>query len=194
MDFLTRRLAASFAFMTRERILWLLLAGWLSIYGLAHAAQNAEDSLEYSVKAAFLFKFGGFVEWPPHTLVSTEAPFVIGVLGDDPFGPLLDQIVGGHTIQGRPVVLKRWSRPDQIGAAHILFISQSERGRLPTIVASLQEKNVLTVADFDQPGIIIVFVIENNRVRFEINLDQAERSGLKISSKLLNVARVVRGR
>lgn len=160
--------------------------------GGAWAASDYDASLEYSVKAAYLLRFGGFVEWPADSFSRLDEPFVIGVLGEDPFGTTLDRIVATHTVQGRPVIVKRFAKVEQVRGVHVLYISRSEKERLPAITAQLNERNVLTVADADLPGVIVNFVIDGNRVRFEINLDQAERTGLKVSSRLLNVARAVR--
>jgi len=171
----------------------LLIMVWLGMTPAVLASTGVDNGLEYEIKGAFLFKFGAFVEWPAGTFATPSAPLIIGILGDDPFGPKLDQIVQGHTIDGRPVVI--W-RAQQIGAlkdVHILFIGQSERGRIGAILPSLQGK-MLIVAEFAHPAIIINFVTENNKVRFDVNLDQAERIGLKLSSKLLSVARVVKGK
>lgn len=150
--------------------------------------------MEYSVKGAYLFKFSGFVEWPPGAFPSPAAPLVIGVLGDDPFGRTLDQMMDGQTFEGRPVEVLRTHRIDQVRRAHILFISQSELTRMEVIQSGLQNSSVLTVADFNRPGIVISFVMENNKVRFAVNLDQAERAGLKLNSRLLSVATAVHGK
>jgi hypothetical protein len=158
------------------------------------AATSSEGAQEYAVKGAFLFKFGSFVEWPPTAFQKADAPLVIGIIGEDPFGAKLDQIVSGHTVEGRPVVVWRARRIEQMRDANILFISQSEKERLGAILAGLQGKNVLTVSEFEHPGVIINFVVEDNKVRFDVNLDQAERTGVKLSSKLLSVAKTVRGK
>ncbi|MGZ5817765.1 MAG: YfiR family protein, partial [Burkholderiaceae bacterium] len=97
-----------------------------------------------------------------------------------------------HAIEGRPVEVVRARRIDQIKNEHILFISQSEKENMASIVANLQGGKVLTVSEFDDPGIVIQFVIENDKVRFDINLDQANHAGIKLSSKLLTVARTVK--
>ena len=153
-----------------------------------------ETPLEYSVKGAYLLKFIGFVEWPPGAFASPDAPLVITVLGDDPFGPVLDRMAEGQMAGGRPVDIRRTYRIDQTRDAHILFISQSEEARMDIVQASLRDRNVLTVADFNRPGVIISFAMQGNKVRFEINLDQAQRAGLKLNSRLLAVATTVHGK
>lgn len=167
-----------------------LMAG-LFIMLLAHAATAEEESSEYAVKAAYLFKFAAFVEWPPGTFNSADTPLVIGIVGDNPFDGTLDNIAAHRKIDGRPVQIAKGERIEQIKNEHILFISQSEQDDMSLIAADLNGKKVLTVAEFDDPAIIIRFVIENDKVRFDINLAQAQRNGLKLSSKLLSVARHV---
>jgi hypothetical protein len=173
--------------------LFLSMIAWLGMgmATLAIAASSAEASSEYAVKAAFLFKFGAFIDWAPDTFESPSTPLVIGIVGDDPFGNTLDQIVANRTIAGRPVAITRDQKIDQIKGENILFISQSEKMQMNAIVAHLQGKKILTVAEFEDPNIIIHFVIEGNKVRFDINLAQANRVGIKISSKLLSVARTI---
>lgn len=171
----------------------LVLAAWLGLARDSLAAPGTDPSLEYSVKGAFLFKFIAFVEWPA-TAFAADAPLMIMVLGDDPFGPILDQLAKEYPAQGRPVTVRRTRFIEEARGAHILYISQSEKNNMRTILQALQGRHVLTVADFDHPGIVIAFIIDTNKVRFDINLDQAERFGLKLSSKLLSVARTVNGR
>ncbi len=158
------------------------------------AAPRNQEALEYSVKAAFLFKFGGYVEWPPGTFSTSNTPFVIAILGDDPFGNYLDQIAAGHRIDDRPVMLSRIRTIDQAQGVQVLFISQSEKEKIGSIANYLQNKNILTVADFEQSGIILTFIIDNNKVRFNVNLEEVERNGLKLSSKLLSVANNIKSR
>jgi hypothetical protein len=163
----------------------------MSLVAIAAAAAPAGEPTEYAVKAAFLFKFGAFVEWPAGAFENATAPLVIGIVGEDPFGESLDRLVANHTIAGHPVVIQRGRQIDEIRNEHILFISQSEKGRMGPILSSLAGKNILTVAEFQNPNIIIEFVVENNKVRFDVNLAQADRAGIKLSSKLLSVARHV---
>lgn len=172
----------------------LLIMLWAGALQHGHASTSADGSLEHSVKAAYLLKFGDFVEWPARAFPFADTPLLITVFGDDPFGPLLDQLSKGRSIAGRTVTIRRTHKIEEARNAHIVYVSQSERNNLKTLLAGLQDRNVLTVADFDQPGITIAFVIDNDKVRFDVNLDQAELAGLKLSSKLLSVARTVRGK
>ena len=155
----------------------------------------AQNSLpEYQVKAAYLFNFIKFVEWPADAFTDSLAPIVIGVVGDDPFGSALPEVVIGKTVQGRDLVIRRYHANENLRGASILFISASEKKRLPQILTSLRGTSVLTVADMDgflDEGGMIQFLFENDRVRFTIDVRAATRAKLKISSKLLSLARVV---
>ncbi|MGH7701000.1 MAG: YfiR family protein [Gemmatimonadales bacterium] len=160
---------------------------------------QAVRASEYQVKAVFLFNFAQFVDWPPEAFNDPQAPLVIGVLGDDPFGPVLDATVRGETVRGRPLEIRRSRRIDEILTCHILFISQSEADRLDDIVAALRSRPILTVGDgetFARRGGVVRLVVERGRVRFHINLEAAAAARLTISSKLLRLAEIVprRGR
>jgi hypothetical protein len=157
----------------------------------------AQEALpEYQIKAAYLYNFLKFVEWPEDAFPDPLAPIVIGISGDDPFGNSLPQVVIGKTVQGRDLVIHKYHTGEDMRGAHILFISPSEKKRLPQILSSLRGSSVLTVADaegFLEAGGMIQFVSENDRVRFAINVDATSRAKLKMSSKLLSLARVVGG-
>lgn len=146
---------------------------------------------EYQLKAAFLFNFAKFVEWPAESFPEEKSPILIGVLGENPFGGELERTIRDKTVNGRALQLKEYRSPADAKACHILFISSSEKKRLPEIFESLRGTSVLTVGEtdnFTESGGIISFVREGNKIRFQIN-DQAARSArLKISSKLLNLA------
>ena len=156
---------------------------------------GAQEALpEYQVKAAYLFNFLKFVEWPSDAFPDSLAPIVIGIVGDDPFGSALPEVVMGKTVQGRDLVIRRYHPGENVRGASTLFISASERKRLTPILASLHGSSVLTVADMDgflDDGGMIQFQSENDRVRFAINVDAASRARLKMSSKLLSLASVV---
>jgi hypothetical protein len=157
---------------------------------------RAQAPNEYQVKAAFLYNFAKFVEWLPEAFGESEAPFVVGVLGEDPFGNALDQIINGKSVNGRPLVVKRLKWGQNLRSCHILFISSSEQKRLVQIFESLRGANVLTVGDMDkfgQQGGVIHFIMEESKVRFEINAEVAGQARLKISSKLMALAKAVVG-
>lgn len=172
-----------------------LLVLILLIPVLMGRAQDAPS--EYQVKAAYLFNFLKFVEWPENAFGDPLAPIVIGVVGDDPFGDALPQVVIGKTVQGRDVVVRIYRAGEDLRGAHILFIGSSERKKVPAILFSLRGSDVLTVADMEgflDLGGMIQFVPENNRVRFAINVEAARRAKLKMSSKLLSLAKTVEGK
>jgi len=157
------------------------------------AAQSARAP-EYEVKAAFLYNFAKFVEWPSRAFPGPTTPFQICVLNRDPFRDALSNIVQGKSSSGRPIVSRAVQSPADARSCQVLFISQSDPEILKQAVERLRDLPVLTVGesdDFLRLGGMINFVLEQDRVRFEINLEAAERHHLKLSSKLLAVARVV---
>ena len=149
---------------------------------------------DYQVKAVYLYNFGRFVEWPDK-LSSSQDPFIICILGHDPFGQALDATLGGETIAGRAVVTKRIATPQESLQCRIIFVGETEAGSVNRLMAAVERKAVLTVSDlpqFTDRGGIIQFVTEGDRVRFEVNLSAAQNAGLVLSSELLKVAAVVR--
>ena len=149
---------------------------------------------EYPVKAAFLYHFVEFVEWPAGS-PRHPSTITIGVLGRDPFGDVLDEAILDKVVAGRTLVIRRFADVAALEPCEILFISSSEMARLPEILARLDGAPVLTVGDADRfarRGGMIGFYIEDNRVRLEVNRPAAERARLRISSKLLTVARLVK--
>jgi len=162
---------------------------------LIHAAPAAEPIAdEYQVKAAFLFNFAKFVEWPSEAFSDASAPLVITVFGDDPFNGSLEA-VKGKLVNNRRLTIRRVKDIQEIGKSNVLFVGPSAKKELARILEALQGQSVLTVGEdgvFTQCGGIINFVKEDNRVRFEVNVSAAERAGLKISSRLLALARIVR--
>jgi hypothetical protein len=150
---------------------------------------------EYEVKATYLYSFSRFVEWPGQSPQVQADSFAICVLGDNPFGPVLEATVARETIAGKSVVAKQIPTPQDAVNCRVLFISLSEDKRLKQILTSLGTASVLTVSDlpqFTQRGGMVQFILEGNRVRFEVNLTPAERAGLTLSSELLKVALNVR--
>jgi hypothetical protein len=150
-------------------------------------------SREYAVKAAFIFNFAQFVEWPADAFVDANSPIVIGIVGDDPFQGLLEKIVAGKFVGGRPFSIRHFSAGDDLQACHVLFVAPSESASTAEILRKVQGKCVLTIGETDQfpwAGGVIRFFLEDNKVHFEINQDAAESSRLKISSKLMKLARL----
>lgn len=155
-------------------------------------AQRAEAP-EASVKAAFLYKFAGYVEWSPSAFASSDAPFVIGVLGAEEIATELARIVPGRSISGHPVAVRRVKEGESLRGVHLLFVGR-ESQRLSSILRTARGEGVLTVTESDrglEMGSAINFVLAEDRVGFEVSLDAAERSGHRISSRMLTVARRV---
>jgi hypothetical protein len=158
------------------------------------AQANSEQAEEYQVKAAFLYNFAKFVEWPPDALPNERSPIIIGILGEDPLGHVLDQAVLGKNINGHELQVARAKSVQDLNRCQIIFVSSSERKRLPEILANLRGADVLTVGDtegFAPSGGIIQFTLRENRVRLTVNVEAAERARLKISSRLLALAEIV---
>jgi hypothetical protein len=159
--------------------------------GAPNARAQASAHSEYEVKAAYLYNFGRFVQWSARATAALSEPFTICVLGEDPFGPILDATIAGESIDGRKVVAKRISGPQEALNCQILFIGSSEGDKLKEILTALDDASVLTVSDipkFVSRGGMIQFILEDNKIRFEVNLTAAQRAGLTLSSQLLKLA------
>jgi hypothetical protein len=172
--------------------LWLMVAAGLFGSGLGSTAQVV--SSREQIKAVFLLRFAQFVEWPPQALPEGQTPLVIGVLGEDPFGAILDDTVRDERVNNRHLVVQRYRRLEDIQTCHVLFISQSEAKRLDQVLSSLKGRNILTVGDFEgfaRRGGMILFVTDENRIRLKINVEAAKAANLAISSKLLRPADIV---
>ncbi len=166
----------------------------LSLLLLAGVAMAVPAPSEYQVKAVFLFNFTQFVDWPPQSFADAQAPFVIGVLGHDPFGSALDETVRGESVNGRPLVVQRFRSVAELKPCHILFIDRSAGDEASQTLALLAHQGTLTVSDFDAQSprsVIIRFLNEGKKIRLRINVDSARDAGLTISSKLLRPAQVV---
>ena len=159
----------------------------------ADSAAPPVKPTEYQVKAAYLYNFGKFIHWPD---AGKNESFAICVLGRDPFGSVLDETLANEHIDGQKVTALRLTRAQEAASScRIVFIGSSESGRLNEILPTLGKGNVLTVADmpqFTMRGGMIQFILQGDRVRFEVNLAAAQRAGLSLSSELLKVATSVR--
>jgi hypothetical protein len=170
---------------------WCLLGLGLVVFG---SWPELAESREYEVKAAFLVNFMQFVTWPTNAFTNEDAPFCVGVLGDDPFGPALDQTVQGETVNHHKIVVQRWQRIEDCKDCQMVFVSRSEEKNLPDILAKLDSGPILTVSEtrgFARRGGIINFYLEGKKVRFEINPAVAQRDKLKISAQLLSLGKIV---
>jgi hypothetical protein len=179
--------------ISHARMIWLALAINSLLMVAAAWGQNPKPT-DYQVKAAYLYNFGRFVEWPAN-IASKSDPFTVCVLGKDPFGPILDHAMAEETIGGKSIVAKRISSPQESADCQILFLSSTEEGRLNKILEATNKEAVLTVSDmpqFSERGGMIQFILDGKRVRFEVNLTAAQNAGLALRSELLRVATVVK--
>ncbi len=166
-----------------------------AVLSAAPASADLAPRPEHEVKAAFLYNFAKFIEWPPRAFQDSAQPFRIALLGQDPFGPELEKMLSGKTLYDRPLLVKKISTPEEARDCQILFIASSEQGRLEKILAALDGSPVLTVGEMDrfaERGGMIGFTMEDKRVRFNINQLSASAAGLRISSELLKLAKTVR--
>jgi hypothetical protein len=162
--------------------------------GANQAPAQDNPPSEYQLKAAFLYSFARFIDWPSNSFASPQSPFAICILGLDPFGPAIDDTLRGKTIGEHPVVVQRAKEPAEVRHCQIIFVSSSEKRQLPEILAALQGTGALIVGESDRfadSGGTIQLMLEKNHVRFAINTDAAESAGLRISSRLLVLAKVV---
>ncbi len=178
---------------TARLLLLALLA--LALPGArAQPAPTPTPTPEYQLKAAFLYKLAQFVEWPAAAFTDPKAPFVLGVLGNDPFGAYLDDLVKGEKIGERALVVRRFQRAEEAAACHILFISPSETDSLERDFAHLRRHSVLTVGDVDmftRLGGMVRFAMEGGKIRLKINPEAAKFCDLIISSKILTPDTIV---
>jgi hypothetical protein len=151
----------------------------------------APSEVEWQVKAAYLYKFGHYIEWPPPTFESPVSSLKIGILGADALADELLKISAGRTINGRPVTVRRLRREDPVAGLNMLFIGRSNPGRLADILAAVKGQPVLTITDSEDAlslGSMINFVVVDGKLRFEIAPKTAEAGNLTISARLLAVA------
>jgi hypothetical protein len=179
----------------RLRTYFVALFFFLSAFsGYSPAQQPA--AREYQIKAVFLFNFTQFVQWPTHAFKDPSSPLVIGVLGEDPFGSILNQTVTGEALENHSLVVERYSSIDDVKDCHILFISLTDRQDMRRALDKVKTRPILTVSDsegFTRVGGMIRFYNEVGRTRLRINMEPVNESGLVISSKLLRLAEIVPG-
>jgi hypothetical protein len=172
-----------------------LLAATLGL--LVNATLEAQTiARENEVKAALLFNFCHFVQWPETAFRGDSAPFIIAILGRDPFGRFIDELVRDERAHGRTIEVRRYARVEDITHAHLLYVGRSEQARIRSVIAALRGRPILSVGEEGEPGYtrlggVVGFFTERNNVRIRINLDEARRAGLTISSKLLRLADVL---
>ena len=167
-------------------------AGWSGT--IAGAADDAR-TLEERVKAAYLYRFAEYVEWPEGAFARRDTPVTIGVIGSETLADELAQAVVGRTVNDRPVTIRRLKPGEPLTGVHVLFIGRSESARLNQLAQGAQPRSILTVTESEgalAQGSVINFVVADRRIRFEISLESAEKSKLRLSSRLLAVAQQVR--
>ncbi len=175
----------------RRTRFWRLVVLAVALAQITTVAVRSQSSGEYEVKAAFLYKFASFVEWPE---AARHAPLGICVVGQDPFGSALERVVEGKTIGGREFMVRRLKAWQAGAQCHILFIAASEKQRLRPLLGQVQHESILTVGDvsgFCESGGAINLNVVESRVKLEINVDATARSSLQVSSKLLSLARIL---
>jgi hypothetical protein len=171
----------------------LILAVCAFLYGAPLAAQSP-GLTEYEIKAGFLFNFTKFVEWPEGTFANSSAPIILGIVGENPFGNLLTETATGKLVNGRPVLVRQFKDRQDLRSCQVLFVASSEKKHIGEILGNLKGSRVLTIGEgdtFAQAGGMIAFVVEGNKVRLEIDLQSASDAHLKISAKVIAVARLV---
>jgi hypothetical protein len=174
----------------------LSLVIWLAAVSSTPGLWQSSGSGEYAVKAAFLFHFAQFVEWPAGSFKDGNSPLTYCTLGEDPFSGALDQSLSGKTIGTRALRVQHFKLPQEAQGCQVLFLGASETKKLSEVLASVSGRAILTVGETDHfaaDGGVIGFCVEANKIRFEINLESAEKANLKISARLLALAKTVIG-
>lgn len=167
----------------------ILFSLFLSTY--VKADDNRSVPLEVQVKAALIFNFSKFIDWPPDSFANDTSPIDIGIVGNDPFGRVLDEAVEGQVVHGRKIQLNRLTPDSNLRNNHILFISSSEEKNLKSIIASIRGASVVTISDipdFDKLGGTIALYLKENHVKFAINIAAADQARVKINSQLLKMS------
>jgi hypothetical protein len=174
---------------------WLVVVvALLTVAAAIPVPGQTPPAVEYHVKAAFLFNFAKFVAWPSDAFPNDTAPISLCVFRHDPFGSALDEVIQGKTINNREIVARRINELSELKACQMVFVDEREEKRLPEILVSLKGASSLVVgegSDFAEHGGAIQFFLENNKLRFAINVDAVQRARLQASSKLLALARIV---
>jgi len=167
---------------------------WIFSTAPPRALAQSDEEIEYPAKLAFLYNFAKFIEWPPGSYHSPVAPFVLCVFGRDPFSPGSESDLRAHMVLSHPIEVRILRATDTLSACNIAFIPVTEKDQTDNILRGFKGSSTLTVGEtqgFAARGGIINLTLEGNRLRFEINQMAAERAGLKISSKLFSLAKIV---
>jgi hypothetical protein len=173
-----------------------ILAVLAALASACFSVAQTPATAEYELKVAFLFHFAQFVDWPPEAFKDANSALTYCTIGEDPFHGALDATLSGKTIGARSFRVLHFKQPQEIQGCQVLFIGAQEKKLLPRILADVKGNSVLTVGEsehFVEGGGMIGFLLEENKIRFEINLEAAKRAKLTISSKLLVLAKTVIG-
>ena len=171
-----------------------IIAFCLFLIASPSAFSQKEESAEYPVKLAFLYNFTKFIEWPPDSYHAPGAPLLMCIVGHDPFSRILESDLGTRNVGGHPVEVRTLKPNDRLSLCQIVFVPATEKQHADKIVSGLKGSSTLTVGETDGfavQGGIINLTVEANKVHFEVNRLAAERAGLKISSRLLSIAKLV---
>jgi hypothetical protein len=162
--------------------------------GASAQALDSSDSSEYLIKAGFIYNFAKLVGWPGNAFAQADSPIVIGILGTDPFGGIIDRILADKKVDARRFVIKRLKWGMEFKDCDILFVGASEAVHLEEVIRAVKGLPILTIGEtpgFARRGCIINLIVEDNKVRFEVNLDAAKQADLNVSSRLLALAKII---
>ena len=180
--------------MRLSRLLMTIAMVILPSLGSEAQGQDSSVSSEYLIKAGFIYNFANLVQWPSNAFAQPDSPIVIGILGEDPFGTILDRVLEGKKVNGRAFRVKRLRLVPDLKECHIVFVSSSEMSRLAEAIHLVKGMPILTIGEipgFARRGGIINLILEDNKVHFEVNVEAAKEADLNISSRLLALARIV---
>jgi len=180
--------------MRLSRLLMTIAMVILPSLGSEAQGQDSSVSSEYLIKAGFIYNFANLVQWPSNAFAQPDSPIVIGILGEDPFGTILDRVLEGKKVNGRAFRVKRLRAVPDLKECHIVFVSSSEMSRLAEAIHLVKGMPILTIGEipgFARRGGIINLILEDNKVHFEVNVEAAKEADLNISSRLLALARIV---
>jgi hypothetical protein len=185
-----------FVFMTHDRPIFRMVALLAVVLSAGTVRAADAPSREYAVKAAFIYNFAQFTEWPADAFKDDSEPLVIAVIGPNPFGNALDRAVHNKSVGTHPLAVRYYGEAREMGRCHVVYAGTSDPNKIREVIQAAGTSAVLTVGESEQfltAGGAIRFFMEDGKVRFEVNLDAANQAKLKLSSKLLKLARIFRG-
>lgn len=163
------------------------------LFGMGILCYSQTPSRENQIKGAYILNFSRFIEWPKNAFHDSRDPFVISIVGEDPFGVFIDELLKGEVKAGHPIIVKRFKSLDEVDFAHILFITRETDIDDVRLASLIKDQSILTISDregFARKGGTVEFYVEDDKIKFEINQKEGERSGLRFSSKLLRLAKI----